>query len=823
MDELKARIKELNRLAEELSEKCKQMQAAVDALSAAAQVGHGDIGQLIFRASETTKAYEHTRASVLDLVRGSQKLLRSKANTGRKRGVNFPDHPSERSLPKKPEDYSAQQLLETLGLVSTGMQALIVSVEAFEALQVQISTALEELRAEMARLEQFGASTDDDLKTLENLEARFEDGEEPRDQLLRSIKDLTRTWNQRAENALEQRICETRTELETLVTRLDALKAVSDADIVLLTSLKSRCDQKESHEQLLHDLQEVLHTFQERSQETSKELHAHQEKLVAEARELLAETHPEMPEAVALRNLLEMLTALDEHELVPYLDELEKKVAEAHHACLNALKRYELQIAEDNEYIFSKSTELEQIGVAMLAVAEQPEQYSGPLWTVGEDVILRVMLAGFDAKDFYDRFGYSIIASALHAALDRNELPQALSFLNTGFLPPVGDSPDERIRTLLHESRIRNVFREAARRDLLRLKPEAFYALSAKHHETLLTLLNYADDLALSVKDRLQWAALLHNAFALGSEKHHQVSYLFLLTLLHAKQYLGLYYSLKALALHYPDLWKEPGFRPMLRHLVVQALDLGADGKRFLIDLCLSPDTARLAENDFETEFLLASLAHYSAMRWEHTGLLNAAWATWGQLIEQYPTLADVLCRQLSGERFLSKTDAAELKREYDGLMESIASRLKAPGYQGVALAASIHRWYVSEYMQDWFQQLQAKRLSAKQVEELSTSVTQFHQVEDLVEACPLQNDPPNPVWRPIEGRLKDKLNGRLTELLELFRQSIRIRQQLLSQSNGQEISTGDLSKELNHIRKLSETTDWAVEQLLKPWLSFIS
>lgn len=843
MDELVKYIADLDRLATELSEKHEQIQAAIETLRAAA-AGKGDLLQLSSKTSEASQAYNEVRVRSVEFVRNTQKSLRAEARNARKRGVPFPKHAAERTLPKKPEDYSAPKLLDAIREVNAGIQALIEAVETFDILQKQIGEAIEKLKTELSRLERLDAKLANDIEALESLETRFADTDEPREELLRGVQTFVAICQGRAEEALESQIDETYAELKMVLARLDALgaelpddaitledlemqlaalKAKSADDAVTLKDPEALLGLLELRELLLGDLWTFLNSCQERVKEARAELDARSEKLIEEAADALAEIRPEMPEALALVDLLEQREALEESKLVSYLARLETSVAEVRNADLNALRRYEAQIAEDEGYLFTEGSEIEQIGTALVATAELPDQYSGRLWAIGEDILLRVMLGKFEARDFYDRFGYSAVARALHVALERDEIVQAVGFLDTEFLPPIGDSRADRIHALLCEPTIRDVFEEAGAIGALRLEPEKFDELDAARHRALLILLDHADDLALPIRVRLQWAAMLHNVAPLESEMHRRVSCLFLGTLLRTGRYLSLYYSLKALGTSYPDLWDEPAFRPMLRHVIEQALVVGAEGRRFLIDLGVAPETARLAAGDFGSEFLLTSLSHYAAVKWGQMTLLNQAWASWGKRAEQYPTLVDVLHRQLQGEQFGSDAakDAMELRQEYDKLVRLISDRFKVSGYRGIRGVVLIHQWYVSEYMQDWLQQLESENSSENDINALLAEVSELQQAEDFVKDCPALRDQPRNV--KIDRHIQDNLNNKMFELLELFQKAIRVRRQLLSQSRGQAIPRDAMAEELNHICRRSETAVWAIDRLLKPELPFLS
>lgn len=838
MDELTKQAEELERLVSDVSKPHEHLQVASGALSTATATGKGDVVDLSLKAAKASQVYNEARKRAVESLQFARKRFRTEARAARKRGVPFSKHVAERSLPAEPEEYSAVFLLESVEELKAGIQSLIPAVEEFDTFQEQIANTLSEMRREQERLERLHAHGRVDAEEMDTLEQRFNDPSERREPLLHDAQKLLASWRTEAWNVLESQICEVYDTFETLLSQLDALGTKSAEDDSVLESLRTRgdalsdleggpsIDSLESCESLLEDLHKFVGRYQEKVEESRHELNLRIGEAAEQAKGLIKQMHAEMPEALRLRDLLGQQGALEEPQLVPYLCQLEKCVAEAGAAGPRTLERYEELVSIDKGYLFSEEREIEQVGFALLVAATLPEEYSGRLWSIGEDVLLRIMLTDFSAKDFYDRFGYPAITRALHAASESGDLVQALSFLDSEFLPPEGDSPEDPIRTLLGYASIREVLQKAAETDCLRMDVHQFSRLKAVHHRALLALLEHADILTVPNQVKLQWAALLYDVFPRDHELHCRVCHLFLMALMQAGQYVSLYYSLEALGMQHPELWNSVGLRPMLQCAVAKVLDLGSSGRRILVNMAGSSALTQIAADDFGSEFLLASLSHYAAVRWGHTALLNRAWAVWDQLKREYPVFAEALIRQLQGDRFDvgATMDTEVLKQEFEHLSGRLTMRFKPSGYRGMRLPVMIQRWYVSEYMQGWLDQIRSKELSAEDITELRVQVAELQESEDLVEACPLQHNPPrsNVQLEPLEGRYKDNVNNRLLDILELFQEIIQVRWQLLPESRAHAIPRDALAKELGQICERSSVAAWSIRHLLQPRLPFI-
>jgi hypothetical protein len=820
MDELNRLIQDLEILANELAEKYTQMQSATEELTAS--VGKGDVVKLAAQVGSASQAYNEVRERTVTLLQLARQALHEQGKQARNRGVDFPYQEIENSNLNREGGYSASELIESIDKIKVGSQALADSVYNF--FQEQIGARLANAKTELTRLARLDSESVELADLLHDMQIRFENKDESRESILSDAESLVLSCHNQVVAVLQAKSLILFNEGTASFSRLQVFGIQSQDDVVALAVIEKRLSDPD--EELLNDLTVLRNLFRQRAEQSKNDQIAHIDRLTDAAIIALAELHPQWPEAVALADLLQSRDSITDASLSSYLAQLTKVLGEAHDAGLNALKRYEDQIVNDSGYLFRSLDELEQIGVAILSIAEKPDYDLERLWTIGYDCMLRATYANFDAEDFYTRFGYTSIALALRESIKRREMVSALSFLDTEFLPPKGASQSERIDLLLSNSAIADIFDEIRKSDAWRINPEFLKTLSKTHHHALLTLLEHANQIALPVRIQLQWLSVLDNTVSMQSEMSPKIKFLFLKNLLQAEDYVLFYYSLKALGHQYPDLLSIEAFRPALEKIVAQALEYEVGGQQFLIEFALAPEVNRLASGDFGVEFLLAALAHHATVNWGQVTLLTESWALWNKLLGDYPILADLLHRNLNGEQFSKDIvlDYKKLSQDHEKSINLIENRLSSMRSRG-ALVGEIFRWYEGKYFKNWLQTIQASDLALDQLDILLTEVSNLQKSRDLVDDCPKQHQPPRSGMKlePLEGRLKSQTNSRLVEILRLYQDSLKMQRQIISVSRHNSIEGSTLALEISDINNRSTTAMWAIEHLLTSELPFLS
>jgi len=826
----------LDQISQNLSEQNDRYVSATKQLAAAVGAGQDD-EPLMLEVSESRQAYRSTKIDAVKFVQECQELLGKEANEARRYGVELPKLDAE-SLPLNgPDDYEHKLLIQSIVLIKTGMISLSTAINNFEIVQLKIQQYIEELKSALQRLTYFHINIDNDKTTLKSFEDRFVNVKTSRNVLLNDISNVLLTWQERLCNSLQSKALDIYAKLETELKRLQSLGAATEIDSTEIQKFKDdlQSSENENLEHVVKRLESLLHDWQQRANLASRQLNETMENLMLEAKCEIDHLHPLMPEVVALNEFLAKSITIEEDKLFSYREQLEVGVMEVKNANNNAIKRFQIKIQEDSEYIFSQQEEVAILGTAIVNLACESDQYAGPLWWLGAEIMLRLGLSeieGMNEQDFYEKYGYVAIANAITTATRNNVFTPILSLFSSDFLPAYSGSSQDNITTLLEHFLIKQALKEAIEANTLRLNPEEFHKFGDNKQKAILILLNHENELELPISIRLQWAALLHNSFDTGSKEHFKSTHLLLDALLASDQYLSLYYALRALESCYPDLWAIATYRPMLFHIILHALNTEVfeteiEGRKFLVELCLQPGVRQLAKGDLDTELLLASLTHHAAVRWDRLELVNDAWAAWDKLSTQYPVFGRILQRELQGERFGVNimVNMEELRHQLDDTINDLAIRMLRPGNTH-PIGYQIQNWYVDHYMNSWLALLKDKELPEPELDQLMLEISTLLNIVDLAEATDIDlsartSGKSSRSWTtPDKFRLQ--VNRRLFELLDSFQQAVRIRKQINVEAPVQTVSREELRQELIELYGRSQLTKWTLEHLLAPGLPFI-
>lgn len=823
-------VTKLEQISQCLSMQNDKYISATKQLMTAVETGRDD-ESLMAEVGEARQAYRSTRVDAVKFVQECKELLCKEAVEARKRGVAYPTHEAE-SLPiKNLDDCDHKFLINSIECIQIGLTSLITAVDTFESLQLKIQAQLEQLKFELGRLIHFRINTDHDETTLKTFEDQFANIAVSRTKLKEMISDLLITWQERLHNSLKSKVYGAYAKLETELERLQDLGSATEIDHSETKNFKDELQHSEAanFEQLLDRIEVLLHDWEQRADLARRQLNEVVENLRQEAKREISQLHSQMPEVVILNELLTKGVPQGDAKLATYCEQLESSVINVKNANNNAIKYFQRKIQEDSEYVFVQQEEIAILGTALVNVAGESEQ----LWWLGDDVMVRLMLSnleGIDEQEFYERYGYAAVANAITTATRNYVFSPILSLFNSNFLPPTNEPGQDKIETLLKHPLVKQAFSEAVEANTIRFNPEEFQKFSINKQKASLTLLSHKDALKLPATNRLQWAALLHNAFETGSTEHYTATRLLLDALLDSEQYFSFYYALRALEADYPDLWTVNSYRPMLSQLILHTFKIeetgtDIDGRKFLVDLCLHPDVRQLAKGDFDTEFLVAALAHHAAVRWDRSELVNDAWAAWDKLKAQYPVISRILQRELQGEHFGTNIviDIAELSHQLGDTLKDLTTRMQIPG-SAHPRGYQIQNWYVEHYMNRWLDLLKTKDIYESILDRLLAEISTLFNREDLIEVAEVDLPERNrraKDWAASE-KFRSAMNRRLFELLTSFQQAVRIRKQIIMGNPIQTVSREELQQELNEIYNRSQMTVWILEHLLAPGLPFI-
>lgn len=720
------------------------------------------------------------------------------------------------------DEAGVEGLAQALATATTTIAQQRDAVQAFVAENCEVEAELAYLANDLGPILQQLAAGIEVEATLSRLNADAAVPLVRRDVLIDELRHIRQQWETRQREVLVADILRDYDEIGDQIRWLSALEALEPEHQAFYKSLDP--DDFEPSLELLARSRVALAQCQVAAATGLERLNRTINETKQEAYALLERLHDAIPEVAPLRETLLQHELVPERELPDYHVRLKRALESASPAGTLALRRYREKAQLRPDFAFSRLEDLWQIGAALLAVADDPNEYRGSLWTTGEDVLLRAISdPAFDVDGFYQEFGYPVVVRALSAAAQRNEVVRSLGFLNH-YLPPQSASAEE---TLLADAGICRALASAAEAGQLWLdKPDAA-ALSDTELRTSLVFLSHANRRALPGRIKLQWLAMLHDSLEESTPLRSKVDALLLDALMETEQWLLLYYALMTLGAEHPELWRQPRFHALPRPLVERALRHGEHGQGLLCELAQSESVQRLAEDDEGCQFLLASLRHRLAVDTNDPALINAAWTAWSTVLAEDSALKTLLLHELDGKRFPAHlwADKRELEETYDDKRVQLTTRVTTmPGLRGVRTAIAIFRWYQDNYWVSWLQRLDETRNPLAEVRILQVEVDALAREKDLVEFSPANNEPPpgSDMANPLHSGLQVQVNKLLRDIVELFQEVAKLREQLLTIAA---VDLPPLERLAQEVRELARDDGqaWAIEQLLSPTLPILN
>jgi hypothetical protein len=195
--------------------------------------------------------------------------------------------------------------------------------------------------------------------------------------------------------------------------------------------------------------------------------------------------------------------------------------------------------------------QLQKVGAALVGAASLYAGYSGLIWRVGA-----TLLASLDyetAEQFYERFGFATVATALAAALRNGDLLLGLGFAENDYL-------------FYTEADISSIFKHERVLDILSftcatysfplLPADCFATASPGVRRAARELLSIAGQITFPPALRLQLSAALL-AVAVAPDERAQAARLLIRCLIDQRQHLNAYCVWRALALEQPNLYSD--------------------------------------------------------------------------------------------------------------------------------------------------------------------------------------------------------------------------------------------------------------------------
>jgi hypothetical protein len=719
-------------------------------------------------------------------------------------------------------DYNVEEVVQALVELSGRITDLKATIQEYLERHARVEEILGCLTSEIGpALVSLRANVDVDA-VLQEKRKRAENPKIKRELLIAELEQLRQDWEEKERLLLTADILENYEKIDAQLGWLKSLNALKPQHWAFTNSIDP--DDFEPSMELLAQSNAALTLCQQDTATALEQLNIAIADTAQAAYTQLERIHEAMPETRALRGLVTQYTTTPERELPHYYERLKSALESARMSGSAAIYNYRASVKNDPAYAFADRDELWQIGAALLAVADDPDEYKGELWVTGEDALLRALSDGaLDIDEFYAEFGYPIIVRALAAAADRNEIIHALGFLNH-FLPEDA-RPEEAV---LANDDVSRVLAEAAQAGQLWIAPTDVETLDEAGLRAALSFLRHASAGLVPERVKLQWLAVFHETLKEEAPLRVEVDLLLAETLMEARQWLLLYYALAAMGAGHPEFWREPRFRAMLCPLIGRALEQGESGQELLHELALSEQIRQLAGDHAGSQFVIASLRHRLAVDAGDDQLLsNKAVAAWNEVLEVNSPLKNLLYRELDGARFSADlwVDKKDLEYQYNDLLEQLRARVNAiPRLRDVRTAIAIYRWYQEEYWFQWLKKLDIDRsVSDRQIRDLLEKIRIVAREQDLVDFSPANREPPPgaEIANPLEGNLEAQLNNLLRSIIDQFKEAAELREQLILTAKRELPPRPDLDREVAGLSR-DGSMAWAIARLLSPSLSFL-
>jgi len=719
------------------------------------------------------------------------------------------------------DDYNVEEVVQALVELSSRITGLKATIQEYLEQHARVEEILSHLTSETGpALVSLRANVDIDA-VLKEKRKRVENVKIKRDVLIAELEQLRQEWEEKERILLTADILDNYEKIGDQIAWLRALGALKPRHRAFTISLDP--DDFEPSLELFAQSNEALALCQQDAATALEQLNIAITDTVRAAYTLLERLHEALPETRVLGGLVTQHTTLAERELPDYYERLKSALEAARVAGSAAITNYRAGVRHDPAYAFIGRDELWQIGAALLAVADDPQEYKGELWATGGDVLIRAFDDGtYDIDEFYAEFGYPVIVRALAAAIDRDEFIHSLGFL-IDFLPV-----DANPKAVLAYDEVGQLLAQAAQAGQLWIVPSDVAALDEADLRAALAFLRHADTNVVPERLKLQWLAQFHETLPDETSLRLEADLLLTETLLEARQWLLLYYALVAMGGRSPEFWQRPRFRALLCPLIDRALEQGENGQEFLRELALSEHIQQLAGNDTGSQFLVASLRHRLAVNSGNDQLLsNKAVAAWNEVLKVDSPLKNLLYRELDGARFSADlwVDKTELEHQYNDLLDQLQDRVNTiPGLRGVRTAIAIYRWYQDEHWFPWLKMLGTDEgVSAKQIRDLLKKIRAIARKGDLVDLSPANREPPPgaDLANPLEGALAVQTNNLLRSIIDQFQEAAERKEQLITIAKRELPHRPDLEREVAELSQDRFTT-WAIVRLLGPSLPFL-
>jgi hypothetical protein len=278
----------------------------------------------------------------------------------------------------------------------------------------------------------------------------------------------------------------------------------------------------------------------------------------------------DLPEITSVETALERARDLLKTPLAPnppapipfspaQLDESHQQLIQGQERLRQVLANYNPQAALAALYRFENHPpaelthqQLDEIGAALVGAASLREGYEGLIWRIGATLLMT--LDSSAAEQFYERFGFTAIATATAASLRSGDFPLGLTFAAKEHLfYTVADIAD----VFTHPRTLDILSDACATQTFPMASPDCFKDVSPAIRQAALAFLRIASQIHLQAPLQLQLSAALLAATDTPAEQT-QAGRLFISALIDQGQSLNAYCAWRALAARHNQLYADP-------------------------------------------------------------------------------------------------------------------------------------------------------------------------------------------------------------------------------------------------------------------------
>ncbi len=221
-----------------------------------------------------------------------------------------------------------------------------------------------------------------------------------------------------------------------------------------------------------------------------------------------------------------------------------------------------LQDFEQHDSADLTPQQLHKIGAALVGAASLRAGYAGLIWRVGTTLL--AALDNAPAEQFYERFGFVAVATAIAASLRSGDFPLGLTFAEKDYL----FYTEADIASVFRHERVLGILSYHCAADTFPALPaDCFATASPAVRQAALHLLSRAAQINFPEPLRLQLSAALL-AEAASPEERAQAARLLTRSLIDQQQHLNAYCVWRALALEQPNLYADPTGQEALFSLI---------------------------------------------------------------------------------------------------------------------------------------------------------------------------------------------------------------------------------------------------------------